>query len=240
MPHIKYFKYLRRGKKEIKTPSPTQPAVDSHKACWQRAGSRGSPAGISQRSRVRSSPFPIPAPERGTHRAQHRTAAAAGARARSYSRTRRRAAPPAPAPAPALPLGPRGSRGSRCPLAACSARGKGCSGAAAMFLPRGDAGLGDGCGARPAVLGMDAGLGDGCWARPERCRCSLPPNRPDCHGTLVFMAPAPSPGSAFPQFKAHLLVTSSQRSSAGGAGVEMLIAKSFHKNSFYAGLKLIF
>lgn len=92
-------------------------------------------------------------------------------------------------------------------------------------------------GARGGMLGSgrDARLGDGCWARPERCRCSLPPNRPDCYGTLVFMAPAPSPGSAFPQFKAHLLVTSSQRSSAGGAGVEMLIAKSFHKKQLLRG-----
>lgn len=49
------------------------------------------------------------------------------------------------------------------------------------------------------------------------------------------MAPAPSPGSAFPPFKAHLLVTSSQRSSAARAGVEMVIAKNLLQNQLVRG-----
>lgn len=116
--YIKYFKYPKRGKKEILNPSPTQ----------QRLATKPPATGGKQRQPSRHFPAPgqslqSPVPHPGTHRAQHRTAAAAGARARSYRRTRRRAAPPAPAAA-ALPLGPRGSRGSRCPLSACSARGK--------------------------------------------------------------------------------------------------------------------
>lgn len=164
---------------------------------------------------------PIPgcrgAPESGTHRARHRTAAAAGARARSYSRTRPRAAP-APAPAPALPPGPRGSRGSRCPLGSCSARGKG-SGGAALSRPRWDA---RGCSPEDAVLlsrGCDAPLprmrccspGDAVFlSRGCSRRCWPPPNRPDTGPCYLWpRRPAPAPPSR--TSSAHLLVTSSQK-----------------------------
>lgn len=145
-----------------------------------------------------------------------------GQRAQRAQRQRQRC-PPGPAAAPGAAPGAPAARSAHAPLT-----GK------AQAEPRGPG--------RAGVL-RDAQGCSGCSgdARDTK-RCSLralpvlAASKSPGHGTVLFMAPAPSPGSAFPRFKAHLLVTSSQRSS----GLEMVMAKSSHKTGFYVDLKLIF